>query len=106
MPWSALATTTAGLVLVALPLGISVVALLDVARRPQWAWALADRNQALWLAAVLIGVLSVIGGLVVSGWYLLRVRPVVAAAEMGRIPPRRVPRHGPTEPPTSDGGHP
>jgi hypothetical protein len=34
-------------------------------------------------------VLSVVLGLGISGWYLLRVRPVVAAAESGRIPERR-----------------
>lgn len=90
MPWSDLASTTAALVLVAIPLALSVAALLDATRRPQWAWALADRNQALWIALVLVGVLSVIGGLVVSATYLLRVRPVVAAAEQGQVPvPRR-----------------
>jgi hypothetical protein len=71
--------------LAALPLGISVWALLDVARRPQWAWALAGRRQVVWMALVLVGILTVVGGLAVSGWYLLRVRPDIAAAEDGRI---------------------
>jgi len=69
----------------AIPLGLSLWALLDCARRPAWAWALAGRRQVVWLAAILLGFLSVIGGLAVSGWYLLRVRPVVAAAEVGRL---------------------
>ena len=64
-------------------------ALLDAARRPQWAWSLAERNQVLWMAVILGGVLSVVLGLGISGWYLWRVRPVVAAAEEGRIPQRR-----------------
>jgi hypothetical protein len=72
-------------VLAALPLGISVWALLDVARRPQWAWALAGRHQVVWLALVLVGIVTVVGGLAISGWYLLRVRPEIAAAEEGRI---------------------
>jgi hypothetical protein len=72
-------------VLAALPLGISVWALLDVARRPQWAWALAGRRQVVWLVLVLVGIVTVVGGLAVSGWYLLRVRPDIAAAEDGRI---------------------
>ncbi len=71
--------------LAAIPLGVSVWALLDVARRPRWAWALAERRQVVWLAAISLGVLSVVGGLLVSGWYLLRVRPVIADAEAGHL---------------------
>lgn len=73
--------------LAAIPLGISVWALLDIARRPAWAWGLSGRSRLLWMAAVLVGTCSVVGGLLISGWYLLRVRPVVAAAENGRFEP-------------------
>lgn len=69
----------------AIPLALSMWALLDCARRPAWAWALCGRNRAGWMAAILLGILSLVGGLVVSCWYLVRVRPVVAAAEDGRI---------------------
>lgn len=69
----------------ALPLIISGAAFLDAARRPQWAWALAGRRQVAWMVAILLGILSVIGGLIVSGIYLVRIRPQVAAAEDGRI---------------------
>lgn len=79
------------------PLALTLWALLDAARRPQWAWALADRNQAVWIAVILLGVFSVVGGVLVCLWYLLRVRPVVAAAESGRLPE---PRRG-REPPPS-----
>lgn len=72
-----------------IPLGISLWALLDAVRRPQWAWSLAERNQLMWLAMILVGILSVLLGLAISGWYLVRVRPVVAAAESGRVPERR-----------------
>ena len=50
-----------------------------------WAWALAGRNQVVWMAAILMGFLTVCGGLAVSGWYLWRVRPVVARAEDGDL---------------------
>ena len=40
----------------AIPLGVSVWALLDAARRPQWAWALAGRSQVAWMAGILFGV--------------------------------------------------
>ena len=89
MPWSDLFATAGGLLLVGIPLMVSVAALLDAARRPQWAWSLAERNQLLWLAMILAGVLSVVLGLVISGWYLVKVRPVVAAAERGQVPARR-----------------
>lgn len=69
----------------AIPLAISVWALLDAARRPRWAWALADRRQVVWMALVMFGVLTVVGGLAISGWYLLRVRPLVAAVERGEL---------------------
>jgi len=68
-----------------LPLAISVWALLDIARRPAWAWGLSGRNRVLWVALVLVGMCSVVGGLVISGFYLLRVRPSVADAEQGRL---------------------
>lgn len=95
MPWGDLLSTTIGLAIVAVPLGVSLWALLDAARRPQWAWSLAERNQALWMAMILLGMLSVVLGLVVSGWYLWRIRPIVAAGEAGVPAPRR--RHGTDE---------
>lgn len=69
----------------AIPLGISLWALLDAARRPRWAWALADRRQVVWMALIMFGVLSVVGGLAISGWYLVKVRPAIAAVEAGDI---------------------
>lgn len=71
----------------AVPLALSLWALLDAARRPAWAWALADRNQAMWIAAVLMGILVLVAGVIVSSWYLLRVRPDIADAEEGRVTP-------------------
>ena len=69
----------------AIPLSVTVWALLDAARRPQWAWALAGRRQVVWMAAILFGTFSVVGGLVLSVWYLANVRHEIAAAEEGRL---------------------
>jgi hypothetical protein len=69
----------------AFPLALSVWALLDAARRPQWAWALTERRQVVWMAGIMFGVLTVVGGLVVSTWYLTRVRHEIAAAEDGQL---------------------
>lgn len=72
--------------LLCVPLALSLWALLDCARRPRWAWALAQRNQALWMAAILCGFLLVPAGIVISAWYLVRVRAVIAAVEGGQLP--------------------
>ncbi len=69
----------------ALPLALTAWALLDAARRPEWAWALAGRRRVVWLAAILFGAMTLAVGLVVSSVYLLRVRPEVEAAESGRV---------------------
>ncbi|HEX6166878.1 MAG TPA: hypothetical protein VFZ30_08830 [Acidimicrobiales bacterium] len=70
------------------PLALTAWALLDAARRPEWAWALAGRRRVVWLAAILFGAMTVLLGLVVAGVYLLRVRPDVAAAEAGDLEAR------------------
>jgi hypothetical protein len=67
------------------PLLLTAWALLDAARRPEWAWALAGRRRVVWLAAILFGALVLVVGLVVSIAYLVWVRPAVAAAESGRV---------------------
>jgi hypothetical protein len=67
------------------PLGISLWALLDAAHRPEWAWALAGRRRVVWITVILFGILTVVGGLLISGYYLVSIRPHVAAAEEGDI---------------------
>ncbi|HEV8115767.1 MAG TPA: hypothetical protein VGP53_05970 [Acidimicrobiales bacterium] len=69
----------------AVPLGVTLWALLDAARRPQWAWALSGRRQVVWMAAIMFSALTVVGGLVLCSWYLSRVRHEVAAAEEGWV---------------------
>jgi hypothetical protein len=69
----------------AIPLMLTVWALLDAARRPQWAWALAGRSQVVWLAGILFGALTVVGGMLLCAWYLTRVRHEIAAAERGEL---------------------
>lgn len=73
------------IVVAAFPLGMSLWALLDAARRPRWAWALSGRSQVVWMALIFAGLLSVIGGLFISTWYLVRVRTTIARIEDGRF---------------------
>lgn len=86
MPFVDLARAALVVSVLAIPLALTVVGVVDAARRPQWAWALADRSQLAWMAALLFGGFSVVGGLGISLWYLLKVRPLVAAAEGGDFP--------------------
>jgi hypothetical protein len=69
----------------ALPLGLTVWALLDCTRRPAWAWGLSGHDRVPWLTAILLGILCVPVGMGISAWYLVRVRPDVGAAEEGRL---------------------
>jgi hypothetical protein len=69
----------------AIPLSLTVWALLDAARRPQWAWALAGRRQVVWMAGIMFAALTVLGGVIVSSWYLTKVRHEIAAAEDGQF---------------------
>ena len=83
-------TASAVLVLLcSVPLALSLWALLDAARRPEWAWALAGRRRVVWMASILFGALVLVVGLVVSIVYLVRVRPEMAAAESGQVPRTR-----------------
>lgn len=86
MDLTAVAGALAVVLFFSFPLGVSIWALLDAARRPAWAWALADRSQVAWLAGILFATFTVVLGLVVSTWYLTKVRPAIAAAEEGRVP--------------------
>jgi hypothetical protein len=74
-------------VFAAIPLGLSAWAFLDSAHRPSWAWALSRHRQVAWLVAIVFGVMLVPLGLGISLWYLLKVRPAVAAAERGDVAP-------------------
>lgn len=85
MSLTSLSWTIGALVVVSVPLALSILALLDAARRPSWVWAFAGRSQVAWMLAIMFGVLLVPIGLVVSVWYLRRLRPVLAAIESGQL---------------------
>lgn len=80
-----IASTVAVLTVLALPLALSVAALLDAARRPEWVWALAGRARVVWMMLVLVGAIALPVGVVVSSWYLVRIRPELRDTENGRL---------------------
>jgi len=69
----------------AIPISLTLWALLDAARRPQWAWAMSGRRQVVWMAGIMFSAFTVCGGVIVSAWYLTKVRHEIAAAEDGRV---------------------
>lgn len=84
---SDLALTTILLVLLSIPLAVTGWAFLDAANRPRWVWAFAGRRQVVWLCVIGFGVVTVIGGLLISGYYLTRVRRELSAIELGDLGP-------------------
>lgn len=85
MDWGAIAVALVLAIVAAVPLSLTIWALLDAARRPQWAWALSGRRQVVWMTVIMFSALTVVGGMAVSAWYLSRIRHEVAAAEDGRL---------------------
>ena len=85
MDLSELAVAVAVTCFFAIPLSVTIWALLDAARRPQWAWALAERRQVVWMTGIMFSALTVVGGLLVASWYLSQIRPLIRAAEEGRF---------------------
>ena len=74
-----------GLIITGIPIALSVWAMLDAARRPEWAFSFVNRSRTAWVAACAVGILFCGPGVVIALWYLLRVRPQVAGVEAGRI---------------------
>jgi len=68
-----------------LPVFYTLIAFLDVARRPGWVWALAGKHQLLWLWLLGMSILTVYGGLLVATIYFLFVRPTLVRTEAGDL---------------------
>lgn len=71
------------LLLAAIPISLSLWALLDAAHRPAWAWSLAGKSQLGWLLGIAVGVLLLVAGVGIALWYLVLIRPAVRAVEHG-----------------------
>ena len=72
-------------VLIGFPLLVTMVAVLDVARRPRWAWAIVGRDQTRWLALLGGLALTWLGGMVAALWYFATAGREVARAERGDL---------------------
>lgn len=63
------------------PLGVTVFAIVDGARRPEWAWQQAGQNKALWIALQAVGIFFCALGVIMSIIYLAAIRPKLILAE-------------------------
>lgn len=70
-----------------------VLMFLHAARTPGWVWAFTDHTQVVWVALLLGGIVIVPIGLCLAAWYFVRIRPELAAAERGQLPPERSRSH-------------
>lgn len=68
-----------------MPIAVSGLAFLDAARWDGWVWALSGRRRLVWMILIGFGVLSVIVGLLISGYYLLMIRPKLRAIDRGDL---------------------
>ena len=64
-----------------LPITLLVLAVVDLARRPEWQWTATEQNQVLWMFVILL--ICCIGPVV----YLIVVRPRLNAAAATGPPP-------------------
>ena len=60
---------------------LSIIAIVDVVRRPDWAWQASGQNKTLWLVLTIVGIF--LCGIVLGPVYLLAIRPKLAAAQQG-----------------------
>jgi len=67
------------------PTAVTLVAFLDVARRPSWVWALAGRSQILWLWLLGMALLTFWLGILAAIVYAVTVRGSLIRAERGEI---------------------
>lgn len=69
--------------LVVLPL-LAVLALVDAAVHPNWAWEEASQNKTLWVVLLVVGLFLSLVGTVLALIYLFGIRPQVVRAQHAR----------------------
>jgi len=69
----------------ALPAIVSLLTLLDAARRPAWVWAFAGRDRAYWIGMAGLGVMFCVVGVVVAVLWWGKVRRQLGDIEAGRL---------------------
>ncbi len=65
-------------------LAFTIFCIVDIVRRPQWAWLAAGKEKALWLALTFFGYF--LCWIIMDIVYVAAIRPKVAAAQRGGPP--------------------
>jgi Protein of unknown function (DUF2516) len=78
---------TVSLIISIVVLVIVVIALIDAASRPAWAWEQAGQNKTLWIVLFAVGIFCGLVGLVAAVIYATSIRPRVVAAQGSPPPP-------------------
>ena len=78
--------TVSGIIAIVV-LVLVVVALIDAASRPAWAWERAGQNKTLWIVLLVVGIPCPLIGLVAAVVYASSIRPRVVAAQGSAPPP-------------------
>jgi len=65
------------------PVGVTVFAIVDGGRRPEWAWQQIGRNKVLWIALQAAGIFVFPLGVIMSIIYLATIRPKLVLAQQG-----------------------
>jgi len=68
---------------VSAPIIITIIAFLDAARRPEWAWVMSNRRRVLWLGMLVGGGITYFVGPLVALVYWLTARRDVRSIERG-----------------------
>jgi hypothetical protein len=77
-----------GLVFAIASIALIIWGLVDVIRRPKEAFVAAGRTRGIWIGLLLVALIAPpIIGTGIGFWYLISVRPKVAAATPSPIPP-------------------
>lgn len=69
---------------------ISIIAVIDSANRPGWAYQQAGYEKVLWVTLSALGIVFLWFGMIGAIWYLASVRPKVASAQASprlHVPP-------------------
>jgi len=61
--------------------GITVFAIVDGARRPEWAWQQAGQSKSIWIALQAVGIFVCSLGVIMAIVYLSAIRPKLILAE-------------------------
>jgi hypothetical protein len=71
------------LLVMLVPVGVTVFAIVDGVGQPEWAWQQTGQSKAVWIALEAVGIFVCFLGLIMSIIYFATVRPKLVLAQQG-----------------------